>query len=152
MKRLPWVLLLICAGVITLLAILAIVLIDWKSDSTKQHQNTAQNLLDEQVEKACGLRSSESVAAQEKVSLRANGFEPKEVTIKVGQTVRWTNNDSGQRQVVSDVHPIHDNCFGLDSEAMESGDSFGFTFTKPGSWSYHDESALSNTGVVVVTE
>lgn len=99
------------------------------------------------------------------IIITANGFEPTEITIKAGQTVRWVNKDSQEHWPASAVHPTHtaypgsglSKC-GTDEEKsifdacgpLATGEKFSFTFTEKGSWAYHDHLQPGNRGKVVV--
>lgn len=87
------------------------------------------------------------------VSITSAGFSPASVSVKVGQTVTWTNNDSTVRQPAVDPHPAHSNLAGFDSNpGIAPGRSYSYTFTKAGTWTYHDHLFPFRTGTVVVTQ
>ena len=77
-------------------------------------------------------------------------FSPQSITIKAGDTVTWTNEDDAQHLIASDPHPAHTDLPGLQSNALNKGDSYSFTFTKVGTWGYHCHLHPSMTGTVVV--
>jgi copper-containing nitrite reductase len=52
------------------------------------------------------------------------------LTVKVGTTVTWTNDDPNQMHTVTDVNGAFDSGF------METGDSFSYTFEEPGDFEY----------------
>ncbi len=97
------------------------------------------------------------------VTITADGFSPKTVTVKAGTTVTFVNEDSNQHWPASAVHPTHeaypdsgikkcgtgelifDACAGL-----AQGESFSFTFNEKGSWNYHDHLRPTNRGTIVV--
>lgn len=58
-------------------------------------------------------------------------FDPEEVTIKVGDTITWTNMDSAQHTVVSTSGKE------LASERLSKGNSYFHTFTKAGTYYYY---------------
>lgn len=70
-------------------------------------------------------------------------FAPKELTVKAGSTVAWTNKDDTPHTVTSD-----DGAFA--SPVMDTDQSFQFTFQKPGRFTYHCKLHPNMTGVVVV--
>ena len=69
-------------------------------------------------------------------------FEPKTVTIKVGQTVTWTNQDSVTHTVTGDG--------GIDSGDLSKGESYSKTFDTAGTFNYHCSIHPSMTGQVIV--
>ena len=76
--------------------------------------------------------------AAAKVSIVNFSFSPKKVTVDAGATVTWTNNDSTQHDVTStngpDVTASTTSTFA--SGTMNQGDTFRYTFTKPGTYYY----------------
>ena len=69
-------------------------------------------------------------------------FEPAQLTVKVGQTVTWTNRDDIPHTVV---------CPGkFRSKAMDTDGTFSFTFTAPGDYKYFCSLHPHMTGVVKV--
>lgn len=80
-----------------------------------------------------------------------NGFDPKSVTIKVGETVTWTNNSASSVRVASEPHPLHTGYPGFDDlSGAAKGDTYPFTFTKKGTFGYHNHNNPSMKGTVVV--
>jgi plastocyanin len=57
------------------------------------------------------------------ISMTKNAFDPKTVTVKVGDTVTWINNDSWDHNVTSD-----DKLFV--SHTLKAGAKYGYTFPK----------------------
>lgn len=88
------------------------------------------------------------------VSITSGGtFSPATLTVKKGTKVTWTNSGSAKVWIASDPHPVHNAYPGFDSGTdLRSGESYSFTFTKPGSWGYHDHFSPTVRGTVIVTE
>jgi len=81
------------------------------------------------------------------------GFNPKTVTVKVGTTVTFMNDSSGLMWVASDPHPVHTLLSGFDElNSVSKGGSYEYTFTKVGTWTYHNHMNPSLKGTVVVTQ
>ena len=70
-------------------------------------------------------------------------FTPKEMTIKAGSTVRWTNKDDIPHTVTSDS-----NLFS--SPTLDTNQTFEFTFEKPGKFLYFCTLHPMMTGVITV--
>ncbi|KKS32334.1 MAG: Blue (Type 1) copper domain protein [Candidatus Collierbacteria bacterium GW2011_GWA1_42_60] len=70
-----------------------------------------------------------TVPAVGEVLIRQNTFVPETMTIKVGETVTWVNQESYLHDVVSD-----DGTFV--SPKMATGQRYSFTFTKEGTYTY----------------
>ncbi len=92
-----------------------------------------------------------SAAKETPVTYTDNGFVPKSVTIKNGETVTWTNTTSHPMWVASDPHPTHTNYPGFDAKTrIAKGETYSFTFIKVGSWGYHNHLSAADTGTVIV--
>ncbi|HEX7693687.1 MAG TPA: cupredoxin family copper-binding protein [Sphingomonas sp.] len=70
-------------------------------------------------------------------------FGPKAVTVKVGQTITWTNDDDIPHTVVAADKSFR-------SKVLDTGQSFSFTFTKPGQIAYFCSLHPMMTGKVTV--
>jgi plastocyanin len=80
------------------------------------------------------------------ISLKNFAFTPSTLTIKPGTTVTWTNEDGTSHTVVSDSGtPVP-----FTSQTLVNGASFQFTFTRPGSYTYHCSIHPSMTGTIIV--
>ena len=71
-------------------------------------------------------------------------FAPATLTVKAGTTVTWTNKDDIPHGIAS-----ADNAFAR-SKALDTGDSYSFTFTTPGTYRYFCYVHPPMTGTVVV--
>jgi plastocyanin len=78
-----------------------------------------------------------------KVSIEDFYFEPADAAIQPGDTIMWVNEGNTPHTVTSD-----DGQF--DSEVLNPGESFMFTFPEAGTFSYHCEIHPSMTGSVTV--
>ena len=82
-----------------------------------------------------------------------NSYDPMDLTVSVGTTVRWTNNDSVAHTVTSGTSDgtigTSDGIF--DSSFMNSGDTFEYTFTEPGTYTYFCRPHPWMRGTVTVT-
>jgi plastocyanin len=69
--------------------------------------------------------------ATDQVAIKDFAFAPGAVTVKVGTTVTWTNNDQ-------DPHTVTSTGTGgpLKSATMQNGDKYTFTFTTAGTFEY----------------
>lgn len=84
------------------------------------------------------------------VTYTGTAFSPSAVTIRAGDTVKFTNGGSSSIWVASGPHPIHTALPDLSSSTLASGASYSYTFTKLGSWGYHNHFNASAQGTVVV--
>lgn len=99
------------------------------------------------------------------ISFTDTGFEPREVTIKKGQKVRFINNSTKYGMwVAAQFHPTHtnylgrtpsQNCLGSDFDQCESakqGEYWDFKFDYVGSWDFHNHVRAIEDGTVNVVE
>ncbi len=77
------------------------------------------------------------------VTMAGFAFDPATVTIGVGETVTWVNEDAARHNVVADNGEFSSDLFG-------QGESFSFTFQAPGTYPYHCSVHPSMTGTVIV--
>jgi plastocyanin len=79
------------------------------------------------------------------VNINNFAFSPRELTVAVGTTVTWTNKDEEPHTVVNAGSPP-----AFKSAALDGGDNFSFTFTKPGTYRYFCSVHPFMTATVVV--
>jgi plastocyanin len=80
-----------------------------------------------------------------------SGWDPSTLTIKSGETVTFENDSSDDAWPASNVHPTHLLYPGFDAKKpLLHGDSYSFTFTKVGSWGYHNHLEPDVQGTIVV--
>ena len=77
------------------------------------------------------------------MSITAAGFKPDTVFIDRGESVKWTNNDSADHQVVLEAPTVV-------SPVLHPGQSFSYRFDAAQTRSYHDGTKPSMTGLVQV--
>lgn len=89
------------------------------------------------------------------VTITSQGVDPTNFSVPVGTTVSFQNQDSVGHWIASNPHPSHSGLPGFDALATtEPGGAYSYTFTKAGTWGYHDHGDPSNakfTGSVTVT-
>jgi len=79
------------------------------------------------------------------ISIVHGKFRPKNVTVKVGTTLTWTNNSDAQESVTSDAPGA------FDSGLLASGATWKYTFDKVGVYPYHSTGTPDIYGSVNVT-
>lgn len=100
---------------------------------------------------ACGGGDGGGGGGGNVVKITDNGFEPSTLTINAGDTVKFENDSSDDAWPASDVHPTHELYAGFDAQKpLLAGDSYSFTFTKTGSWGYHNHLEPDVQGTIVV--
>lgn len=80
-----------------------------------------------------------------------SGYQPKTITVNVGTTVTFKNDSSRGMWTASAVHPTHQVLPGFDQlKSVAKGGMYAYTFTKEGTWKYHNHVNPTDTGTVVV--
>jgi plastocyanin len=82
-------------------------------------------------------------AKAQAVLIRVFAFTPQVLTVAPGTTVTWTNADEDPHTVTASDKSFH-------SAALDAGDRFSFTFTKPGIFPYFCSLHPQMTGKVIV--
>jgi plastocyanin len=84
-----------------------------------------------------------SSAATINVKITKTGFSPKSVVINFGDTVRWTNSDTTNHQIVADNGSFA-------SPILKPKQTYSFTFKTAGRFPYHDAIHPLLKGVITV--
>lgn len=91
-----------------------------------------------------------------------NGFTPDTLSVKVGDTVTFVNKSVGKMWVGTDLHPTHmeydgtslkDHCAAGAKASFDqcaAAAEYSFTFTKVGTFNYHNHARATMRGTVVV--
>jgi plastocyanin len=84
----------------------------------------------------------------------ANGTAaPNVLNIRVGDTVKFINNDSASRWPASGVHPTHQICPGFDSlRGLNAGETYSFAFREVKTCPWHDHLRPAINGQISVTK
>jgi plastocyanin len=93
--------------------------------------------------------ASVAVAAASGVTIKDFEFQPRELTVKAGATVTWTNQGDNSHTVTAD-----DGSF--ESPTLAAGKTYVHRFTRPGTYHYHcafhgGKGGEGMSGTVVVT-
>lgn len=89
------------------------------------------------------LSAGEARAQSASVVIQNFSFMPPSLTVPVGATVTWTNQDTAPHTSTSDTGV-------WESGALSTGQSFSFTFNQPGTFPYHCMIHPGMLGTVVV--
>jgi len=82
-------------------------------------------------------------AKTQKVAIDNFAFAPQVIVVAPGTTVTWTNADEDPHTVVATDKSFH-------SAAMDTEESYSFTFTRPGEYAYFCSLHPHMTGKVIV--
>ncbi|MFH0740226.1 MAG: cupredoxin domain-containing protein [bacterium] len=86
--------------------------------------------------------TTEPTAQVTEVVIKKLAFEPAQVQVKIGEEVKWTNQDSENHTVMGD---------GFGSQQLTKGQSFSRAFGEAGSFNYHCSLHPSMTGKIIVS-
>ncbi len=87
------------------------------------------------------------------VTYSATGFSPQVLTIKKGESVTFRNDGTAEMWVASGDHPVHSDLPGFDAlKNVGQGETYVYTFTQIGTWSFHNHANANHGGTIVVTE
>lgn len=95
--------------------------------------------------------AAEVPVAANVIQIKNFSYEPQTLTVKVGTPVIWTNEEAIVHTVVYDDY-INPDAVKFVSDRLAKGQSFNFTFPKPGEYGYHCGIHNSMKGKIVVTE
>lgn len=79
------------------------------------------------------------------VSVTAEGFEPEELRVAVGESVTWTNDDPEEPHWVAG-----DERNTMDSATLMPGNSYTYVFDEPGTYTYFNPFHEQNRGTIRV--
>src|SRR5262245_15895913 len=88
--------------------------------------------------------------------MTANGLSPSTLTVAVGQTVTFVNNDSRSHEIASNPHPQHGSCPGVEAGlgVVAAGQTkVTHNFGNSGTCGYHDHQDDTNSrfqGTIIV--
>ncbi|HUP26269.1 MAG TPA: cupredoxin family copper-binding protein [Candidatus Limnocylindrales bacterium] len=92
-------------------------------------------------------KSNEPIAT-DKVTIKNFAFVPAKITVKKGTKVTWINDDSAHH----DVTPDQASTDFVASKLLANGESYSFTFEKPGTYAYHCSPHPYMKAMITVTE
>lgn len=85
-----------------------------------------------------------ALAATKAVDITVAGFTPKNITVEFGDTVTWTNKDTGNHQVLADGGAFPT------SPVLAANATYSYTFTKSGNFDYRDAFNTNRRGSITV--
>jgi plastocyanin len=88
-----------------------------------------------------------STAGGNTIVIKNFAFDPSSLTVKSGTAVKWTNQDGASHAIVSDTGSPAT----FSSDSLSTGASYSFTFTQPGTYTYHCSIHPSMKGTIIVT-
>jgi plastocyanin len=92
---------------------------------------------------ACGVLADAALPEASPVMIDSFAFGPRDLTVGRGTRVIWTNKDDAPHTVVASAKLFR-------SHALDTNDSFSFTFDDPGTYAYFCSLHPFMTGTIVV--
>lgn len=131
--------------IVAAVAVATIGFVAMRSNDTK-NTNTGNTSSSQEGNAASGSSDINTPVVVDKVSINDLSFTPANIKVKKGTTVTWTNNDSTAHTISQDASG------GPDSQNLEPGDTFNFTFNEVGTFGYHCNIHQEMHGTVEVTD
>lgn len=130
--------------------IIAVALTSGKTEAPSSLDNSERGTVANQQtdSQEAGSASKVNDSKNVNVEIKEHAYTPETITVKVGTTVTWTNQDGVRHDVVA----TNSNSDGPNSELLAKGDSYSFTFNKVGTYDYYCTPHPYMKGKVVVTE
>jgi plastocyanin len=113
---------------------------------SRHSSNDSTNTMD-MITKKSDNSPSATKTATNSVAIEGFAFSPANITVKKGTAVTWTNKDSVAHTVTES-----DALLGPNSNDIDNGKSYSFTYTQAGTFTYHCAIHPSMTGTVTVTD
>lgn len=129
-----------------------------KKEKTPETQNPTNTevteISTEQEENAPEESKTETASPSTlEVVYGSEGFSPSNLEIKVGDTVLFKNESGKGMWVASNPHPVHSDNPEFDAGlSTANGNSWSFTFTEEGTFSYHNHLNSSFGGKIIVKQ
>jgi plastocyanin len=107
------------------------------------------------------MTTASETARDTEISISLLAFMPASITVKAGSTVTWRNDEPITHTVTSGAYRGVDATTGLrsgqrpdglfDTRLEGQGDTFSYTFTTPGTYSYYCDIHYGMNATVIVT-
>lgn len=134
------------------------------SSETSETEETSSDLITGETTRDVDVEDDEDVVDDEEetteeveeepeenlveVSITESGFEPRELNLKVGDTVKWTNNRAEMTAMLIGVQGLE----AMKSKFLESGETFTWKFDETGFFGYVDAVYTSQAGTIAVNK
>lgn len=123
---------------------------DDRNQSTPESTSETTNQLEADTSNSTQSETSQTpdseTGAIKEVEIANFKFAPQTLTVKVGDTVKWTNQDSTQHNVTADDSSSD----APDGPLLSKGESYSFTFKKAGTYKYHCDPHPQMQATVIV--
>lgn len=120
-------------------------MVDQKSSNASVTQGESPVPTTEQSSPSGSMKTEGST-----IKISSSGFSQKDITIKVGESVTWTNEDSTVHNVSSAPHPTHTAYPPLNLGNIQAGGKVSLVFPEAGTYKYHNHLTPTLFGSVTV--
>lgn len=114
------------------------------SGNNKDTNVTSSSGVKNEDEQSSGNENQQPGNATE-IKIEDFAYSPKTITIKKGTTLTWTNQDSV-------AHTVTGEDGGPDSELLDQGETYSYTFNEAGSFAYFCKPHPEMQATVIVTD
>jgi len=114
-----------------------------KNNSSQMNMQSAPSQTQGQAQASPAAGSSQANAGKNAVTIQNYAFSPATITIKAGDSVTWTNQDSVGHSATADDTS-------WDTGILPQGQSKAIAFSKPGTYTYHCSVHPMMKGTVIV--
>lgn len=102
---------------------------------------------------ACGVPKQAHVAPTTLITIKEDGYQPKELTVKRETKVTFRNDANDERWPASNIHPTHRIYPEFDPRRpIKKAETWEFIFEKAGTFYFHDHLFPSLTGKITVVD
>lgn len=143
---------LLAGAVILILLVGAVFLLNSNKKTSPASLSTPQVQTKIEVSLTPSETPTQVMKEEAKIDLTASGFSPKNLTIKKGTKVVWTNNSGKTATVNSNPHPVHTSYTPLNLGSFNDGETLELIFDKAGTYNYHNHFNASVGGTITVEE
>lgn len=84
------------------------------------------------------------------INFTTDGFSPKTITVKSGDTIAIANNSGDTIQFNSNPHPLHTDNPELNVGTIPPGETMRVKLTAKGTWGYHNHLNVTQGGTIIV--
>lgn len=114
-----------------------------KGNSSHQSEMNTQSMPSQTQGQTNPTGSTQTTVGQNAVTIQNFAFSPASITVKVGDKVTWTNQDSVGHSATADSGSF-------DTGVLAQGQSGSITFNKAGTYTYHCSVHPMMKGTVIV--
>ncbi len=136
----------IVVGLLILAGIVGVVVAATHNNNDSSNSSSTTTPQSKSSNDSSQSNNDSTASTSSSISIMNMAFSPASTTVKRGTQVTWTNNDSTAHTVTSDSEK------GPNSDTLQPGGKYSFTFNDEGTIKYHCSIHPFMTGSVTVTE